>query len=374
MDNNGFDQRTYYNPGGSFGEPSWDDFSIDDERRARSRFSRFFLSVFIYNIAANAVALITQIILIFALGKDAAAELMNTTWFIWVMNIGCMYVISFPILYLIVRPMRSTVRTKRKMRASEFFILLLIGQAFMYVGNIVGTFLNDIISVFVGGEIENTTSELISESPLWIILLVVVVIGPIVEELIFRKLLMDKLGMYGDRIAIIVSAVSFGIFHGNLYQLFYATLLGLILAFIYSKTSNIIYPILMHMIINFWGSFVPMLFYDKLERFYELYDAMLEEGTILEENMAEFSQLILPIGFYSMLQMGMVIAGIILFFKMRRRIFVSDRCEIEIPKRKRGTVIVGNVGTILFIVFSGLTMLMNILNPLITRIMQALAG
>ena len=373
MDNNGSYQ--FYNGDFYYGAGGWNDYTLDDERRAKSIFSRFFLSLFIYTIVANAVAIIAQVVVVLT-GKDAAASILNSAWFVWGVNVLAMYVIAFPVLYLIVRGMRSVARTKRTMRASEFFVLLLVGEAFMYVGNIVGTFLNDIFGAFMGGEIENTTSELIESSPIWMILIVAVILGPIVEELIFRKLMMDKLGIYGDRMAIVVSSIAFGIFHGNFYQLFYATLLGLVLGYIYAKTSNIIYPILLHMIMNFWGSVVPMLMMDHInnvEKFYnEYYDAMLEGGELAAGlDIAPYYVSILLLGLYSIIQMGMVIAGLIIFFKKRRKIFVSDRCEVTIPKHRRAGVVMGNVGAILFAVIAGLTMLLNIVSPILEKLAAA---
>lgn len=373
MDNN--DSYQFYNGDYYYGASGWNDYTLDDERRAKSIFSRFFLSLFIYTIVSNAVAIIAQVIVDLTCG-EAAASILESTWFVWSANVIAMYVIAFPVLYFIVRGMRSVARMKKTMKASEFLALLLVGEAFMYVGNIVGTFLNDIFGSFMGGEIENSTSELIENSPIWIIIIVAVILGPIVEELIFRKLMMDKLGIYGDRMAIVVSAVAFGVFHGNFYQLFYATLLGLVLGYIYAKTSNILYPILLHMIMNFWGSVVPMLMMDHLtniEKFYnEYYDAMLEGGELAAGlDIAPYYVSILLVGIYSMIQMGMVIAGLIIFFKKRKRIFVSDRCEVTIPKHRRAGVVMGNVGAILFAVIAGLTMLLNIISPILEKITTA---
>ena len=57
----------------------------------------------------------------------------------------------------------------------------------------------------------------------------------------------------------------------------------------------------------------------------------------------------------------MVVAGVVLFFKNRKRIFVSDRCEVCIPKERRGNVIFGNAGVILFLTVAGLLMIVSLL-------------
>ena len=64
---------------------------------------------------------------------------------------------------------------------------------------------------------------------------------------------------------------------------------------------------------------------------------------------------------YMILDIVILAAGVVLFFKNRRRIFVSDRCEVCIPKEKRGSVIVGNAGVIAFLTITGLLMIVNIL-------------
>ena len=77
--------------------------------------------------------------------------------------------------------------------------------------------------------------------------LVVGILAPIVEEIIFRKLLIDNMSKYGIVASVTISAFLFGLFHGNLAQFFYAWALGIIFGFVYVYTGKIIYTILLHM-------------------------------------------------------------------------------------------------------------------------------
>ena len=358
MDYNDFERReSEYSGGTYYAEPRWDDFTIQDEKRAKSRFSRFFAALFVYVLGASLIAIASELIITYALPEKAEA-ILNSQWYVWAINIFAMYILAFPILYLIVRGMRSVVRTKSTLKVSEFFILIAVAEALMTLGNLVGTYLNTLIGAFLGRDITNSTSELIENSPVWVIVLVAVIIGPIIEELIFRKLLMDKLGMYGDRIAIIVSAVAFGIFHGNLYQLFYAMLLGLLLAYVYSKTSNILYPIGIHMTVNFLGSVVPLPILKYMDRYLEL---MEQYAAGAEYDQVEFSQVTMIVGTYSFIQLAIVGIGLFFLMRRRRRIFVSDRCEILIPKQRRASVIVGNAGAIAYLVLTAAMMVISII-------------
>ena len=359
MDQNDFEQQYTFNRGTYYSTPRWNDFTLDDERRAKKRFSRFFLATSIYLIVSYVAAFAVNMVLALILGEDALG-IFESSWYALVLNTISMYVIALPIMYFIIRGMRSTIRAKSSLRFSELFKIFLVAEAFMTVGAFIGNYLNMLVGAFIGKAPSNSTSDMILASDMWLVILVAVVIGPIVEELIFRKFLMDKLGMYGDRLAIFVSAISFGIFHGNLYQFFYAAMLGFILAYLYSKTSNIWYPIGLHMIINFIGSVIPMLLMDKMERFEELSEIVLGGTEISDEIMAEFSQLSMVVGTYSLLNMAMTVAGLVIFFRHRRRIFVSDRCEILIPKERRANVIFANAGVITFLVISAALMVLNL--------------
>lgn len=61
---------------------------------------------------------------------------------------------------------------------------------------------------------------------------------------------------YGEKLAVIVSALLFGLFHANLSQLFYAFLLGLLLGYVYLRTGKLRYSIALHMLFNLLGSIV----------------------------------------------------------------------------------------------------------------------
>ena len=359
MDKNDFEQQYTFDRGTYYSMPHWNDFSLDDEMIAKKRFSRFFLATFLYVILSNVVGMVVELALMLALG-DGANAIFESSWYALVLNTFAMYVVALPVFILLVKGMKKTIRARERLKFSEFAKIFLVAEAFMYVGSFIGNYLNLFIGAYIGEAPTNSTSELIAESNMLLLIAIAVIIGPIVEELIFRKLLMDKLGMYGDRIAIVVSAVTFGFFHGNLYQFFYATLLGFVLAYLYSKTANVWYPILLHMIVNFMGSVIPMLLTDKIERFEEISEMVANGTELSDELMLEFTQISTVVGAYSIFVIGMFIAGLVIFLKNRKRIFISDRCEICIPKERRAKVIVGNAGMICFLLISLVFMFLSL--------------
>ena len=94
-------------------------------------------------------------------------------------------------------------------------------------------------------------------------IMIPVVIGPILEELIFRKLMLDRTRAYGEKTAIIFSAICFGLFHGNLTQFLYAGCVGLFLGYVYCKTGKVLYTMILHALLNLFSSLImlagPML-------------------------------------------------------------------------------------------------------------------
>lgn len=85
----------------------------------------------------------------------------------------------------------------------------------------------------------------------WLGVLCIAVLGPIMEELIFRgaitRALLQK---YTPTRAIIISALLFGIFHINPAQIVAGILIGLLLAWVYYKTASLVPCILIHIINN----------------------------------------------------------------------------------------------------------------------------
>ncbi|MDC1105407.1 type II CAAX endopeptidase family protein [Prolixibacteraceae bacterium] len=85
----------------------------------------------------------------------------------------------------------------------------------------------------------------------WIGIAKVVLIGPLIEELIFRGVIMNGfLRNYSKTKAIIVSALLFGFFHMNPWQFIPATLLGVMVGILRVQTGSIWAAIAGHSIHN----------------------------------------------------------------------------------------------------------------------------
>ncbi len=83
--------------------------------------------------------------------------------------------------------------------------------------------------------------------------IVLAILPPICEELLCRAGITGLLKHFHPWAAVLVSAYAFGMMHGNLQQIPFAFVLGIVLGFVYVKTGNLLYPILLHFANNAWA-------------------------------------------------------------------------------------------------------------------------
>ena len=76
------------------------------------------------------------------------------------------------------------------------------------------------------------------------------VVPAVVEEFAFRGIVLGSLKKYGSGFAIIVSSVLFGLMHGNLVQIPFATMFGLVVGYVAVATGSIIPCMIIHFLNN----------------------------------------------------------------------------------------------------------------------------
>ena len=250
---------------------------------------------------------------------------MDNEWLRYTLTVFPQYIAAMPLAALIMRKTPVQSVAPKKLKAGQFMIVMMICFTIMYAGNLAGNIVNLVIAMFTQSSMTNLIQELIAGSSVWVNLVFVTLLAPVMEELFFRRLLIPKLLPYGEKPAVILSGLAFGLIHGNLTQFFYAFGLGLAFGYIFVKTGKVIYTIILHMIINFIGSVISVLALQAS------ITAMIVTGPIM---LAVF---------------GMAIAGIVLFFINKKRIVMSAGL-FAVDKGKRTALL--NVGMILFYIAS----------------------
>lgn len=85
----------------------------------------------------------------------------------------------------------------------------------------------------------------------WLGIVCVAIIGPIVEEALFRGAITKVLlKQYSPAVAIVISGLVFGVFHINPAQVVGAIIIGFVIAWIYYRTQSLIPCILIHIMNN----------------------------------------------------------------------------------------------------------------------------
>ncbi len=109
-------------------------------------------------------------------------------------------------------------------------------------------------------EVIEQYSELVSSTGLTnmtpVIMIVVWLLGPVVEELCFRGLTYNRLLASGMKIAlaVVIQGLFFGVFHMNLLQSVYAFILGTAIGFFYERYKSIFVSIACHVLFNMLGT------------------------------------------------------------------------------------------------------------------------
>jgi len=164
--------------------------------------------------------------------------------------------IGFPLICILTKKIPAREIPKQKLGFFKFIPYIFMTFGIILPGSIVGTLFHRLVTFPFGGNGSTEVAELLMGSNPIPRIIVIGILAPIFEELIFRKLLIDRLSRYGSFIAIIVSGLFFGLFHGNFSQVFFATGIGMLFAFLYLKTGRIHLTIILHMIVNLYTSVI----------------------------------------------------------------------------------------------------------------------
>lgn len=264
-----------------------------------------------------------------------------------------MYLVGFPLLSVMLKKdvPREHIE-KRKMTAGQYVLSAIVCIGLAYAANIAGLIMTTIISSFTGHTVENTIAGVVTSVSPWSVLFYTVLCAPIMEEYVFRKLIVDRAVRYGQGVAVVLSGLMFGLFHGNLNQFVYAAVIGMFLAYLYVKTGNLKITISLHMLFNFLGGFVPTMLLRKMDL--ESYLVFLENGSMsgmMELIRYKFGWFMLC-GLFGLVMVSIHIAGVVLFivFAAKRKFVFSPR-QTSIPKELKLSVMLGNTGMMAFCLF-----------------------
>ena len=218
----------------------------------KSVFSRVGLAAAVLGVVVNLAQMI--IITIFNVVNPAFE---SNGWFRYLLIAVSFYLIGFPICCLILKSIPDgQKREEENLTFGGFIKFFLISYFIMVLLNLFTMGFLWIVGNFKGSDVVNPLENVISNSSVLATIIFAGILSPIIEEVLFRGVMLNKLRTYGDKIAIITTALLFGLFHENFSQFFYAVGLGMIFAYVTLKTGTIKYSIGLHIMINMMGSVI----------------------------------------------------------------------------------------------------------------------
>ena len=274
---------------------------------------------------------------------DRESWLSDSSWEMWIGTFAPLYLIAIPCGLLIMKKLPATAPDDHPIGTKNFFIFIPICFFLLYAGNILGTLLS---MIFSGGTAQNMLEEyLFDNHPLKFV--VIVILAPVLEEYVCRKQIIDRVAPYGEKQAVFLSALVFGLLHGNLFQFFYAFALGWVFAYIYIRTGRVRYTMILHSIVNFAGSIIAPWILSVVD-----IDALAAlDFTLPMEELLPILQNILPglllLFVYLLILLGLSVTGMI-FLILRSNRLIWKESAAQLPAAGSTKTVYWNAGMIMY--------------------------
>ncbi|MCR4703346.1 MAG: CPBP family intramembrane metalloprotease [Saccharofermentans sp.] len=254
-----------------------------------------------------------------------------------IMNSINVSVIGTLVLSIALRKLPAVKIEKRKMKIRQLLFLIMIMYGITQVGSIMGLPIHTALSAFSvqdESEIGTELANMLFSSNMVIRIITVGIMPAIFEELLFRKFLIDRTIRHGEFISCAMSGIMFGLWHGNFQQFFFAFFIGVLFAFVYIRTGNIIYTMIMHASMNLVTATVTLqLLVGLIEKMgIDLNDGTFDPNINYDELLKNVLPILLLMMIWIILLAGFQITGFI-FAIIKRKNFKLVAMEGE-PGRK----------------------------------------
>ena len=179
-------------------------------------------------------------------------------------------VIGTTVLALALRKLPVIKIEKRPMKIGQLLLLIMMMYGLTQVGSLMGMPIHLALTTIgsLTADSEDAAAELsnnlVFSSGTVIRIISIGILPAIFEELLFRKFLIDRTIRHGEFISCAMSGIMFGLWHGNFQQFFFAFFIGVLFAFVYIRTGNIIYTMIMHASMNLVTSTVTVELFNAL--------------------------------------------------------------------------------------------------------------
>lgn len=209
---------------------------------------------------------------------------------------------------------------KRKLKLGHLLLLIMMMYGLTQVGMFMGLPLHLVLTAFSPAEDLSALPDMLLSSNPVIRVITVGILPAVFEELLFRKFMIDRTIRHGEFISCALSGIMFGLWHGNFQQFFFTFFVGVMFAFVYIRTGNIINTMIMHASMNLVTSTVTLnLVVELMNRA----GIDLNTGTYLTEPTDEMVMKMIPLLLLTMLWVFLLfsfqVVGFILLMIKRKK-------------------------------------------------------
>ena len=274
------------------------------------------------------------------------------------------YCIATPIAMLAIKPLPKVRPYEESMKLSHLLAAFCICFTFMQVGSSFSSVLLAVVEKFTGQSPANPVESSLSTGNMILNAVLVGIAFPILEEVVFRKVLCNRLLPLGEKKAIVISAAIFGLIHGNLYQFAYAFLLGLVFGYVYVKTGKIIYTIVFHCIINLYSGVFAQFVISKVpidEISKILQNTSTDPNLIIEQLKPYASEIALYMAFACIMSVLSLAGFIVLLVITVKRKITFEQGILQTSKENRISNFFLNSGVAAAIGFIAVSFFLSIL-------------
>lgn len=266
----------------------------------------------------------------------------------WVLCRLPLYALGIPAAMLILKGVPKSTPESRRFPLGRVLYFALLANAMQVV-------LSMAVSIPVN-LLAKTPAQAAPEPVTFWYLLDIVLLSPVLEELLFRKMLLDRFRRYGEKLAILVSAVVFAVSHMDLRLVVVNLALGAVLAYVYLRSGRVRYCMLIHSLSNFCAAGMMQLFLNRLSPKAFMAMQMEDLGMFTPDVLLE----LLPLAVYTLIYYILVVVGLVLLIRNRKKA-VFEPAEQPLTKNQAVHALFGSAGMTLFIGVS-LLMLLNSLS------------
>ncbi len=151
---------------------------------------------------------------------------------------------------MLMKPDIEMSQTRDRRISGDVILWTFVGLFMAYFAQGIATMIEaKVLGIEIGSE--NTQSIMAITRTIPLFAIIPAVIAPILEEVIFRKIIFGSLYKRTNFfVAALLSALIFGIIHGEPEHILIYASMGFVFAYLYVKTKKIIVPILVHMTLN----------------------------------------------------------------------------------------------------------------------------